>query len=541
MGNLAYSYLRFSTPEQATGDSRRRQLAMAEKYAAAHGLTLDQQLSFRDLGVSAFRSRNAREGALRAFLDAIDHGLVPRGSTLLVESLDRLSRDHLLTAQALFLQIVQAGVTLVTLMDNRAYSMESLSRNPLDLVVSLVIMMRANEESATKSLRIREAWAAKLAQSPPGIHTSRCPGWIRLDKAAGKFVVVEERAEVVRRIYRERLAGEGVQTIARRLNEELVPLFGHGNQRGKMWTRSFVRQLLQRPASIGTFVPCTTVHEDGVRRVLARDPIPNYYPAIIGKADWDRIQAQREAWSKHHRCDVPKTGRANLLARLAKCPFCFGPMTLTYSGDPNWRYYNCFRQYNGLGCSDRWVRYPGIEDAITRDIGLVIKGCPLPVHSREARRQILRSLQSNLHKLRKRRDQLIVEKAELLKAGRRGARGIEAVNAEIARLLEERRRMRSDRPRWLDVTLRSRLDELLTLGTALPLDRVKLNLALRALLIRVVIDWERGRLVFHWKHGGESSVPAWMEPQRTVQNPRRADKPRLGPGTRLPPLPEVVR
>ena len=103
MANIAFSYLRFSTAEQAAGDSRRRQLAMAEKYAANHHLRLDRQLSFRDLGVSAFRGRNAKEGALRAFLDAIEHNLVPENSFLLIESLDRLSRDRILAAQALFL------------------------------------------------------------------------------------------------------------------------------------------------------------------------------------------------------------------------------------------------------------------------------------------------------------------------------------------------------------------------------------------------------------------------------------------------------
>jgi hypothetical protein len=38
MAGIAFSYLRFSTPEQASGDSRRRQLAMAEKYAIDHHL-----------------------------------------------------------------------------------------------------------------------------------------------------------------------------------------------------------------------------------------------------------------------------------------------------------------------------------------------------------------------------------------------------------------------------------------------------------------------------------------------------------------------
>jgi len=41
----AYSYLRFSTPEQMKGDSFRRQTSMATAYAATHGLDLDLQLT----------------------------------------------------------------------------------------------------------------------------------------------------------------------------------------------------------------------------------------------------------------------------------------------------------------------------------------------------------------------------------------------------------------------------------------------------------------------------------------------------------------
>lgn len=96
----AYSYLRFSSAAQSWGDSRRRQTAMAERHAEAHGLALDRDLSFRDLGISAFHGRNVREGALRAFLDAVELGIIPQGSHLLVESLDRISRDEILSAPA---------------------------------------------------------------------------------------------------------------------------------------------------------------------------------------------------------------------------------------------------------------------------------------------------------------------------------------------------------------------------------------------------------------------------------------------------------
>ncbi len=49
----AYSYLRFSTPEQSLGDSFRRQTALAQEYALRHGLDLDTELTYRDLGISA--------------------------------------------------------------------------------------------------------------------------------------------------------------------------------------------------------------------------------------------------------------------------------------------------------------------------------------------------------------------------------------------------------------------------------------------------------------------------------------------------------
>src|ERR1700758_3473375 len=54
MTQRAYSYIRFSSPEQAKGDSLRRQTEAAEAYAKERGLSLDSSLTFRDLGISAF-------------------------------------------------------------------------------------------------------------------------------------------------------------------------------------------------------------------------------------------------------------------------------------------------------------------------------------------------------------------------------------------------------------------------------------------------------------------------------------------------------
>lgn len=116
-GPKAYSYIRFSTPEQALGDSKRRQVEEARAWAAAHGLRLDEELA--DEGVSGFRGANTRDdSALGAFLKAVHMGDVPQGSVLIVESLDRLSRDRILAAQNVLTSLLLAGVRIVTLPEN---------------------------------------------------------------------------------------------------------------------------------------------------------------------------------------------------------------------------------------------------------------------------------------------------------------------------------------------------------------------------------------------------------------------------------------
>src|SRR5262245_28390478 len=110
----AYSYLRFSTPEQAQGHSFERQYKAAKDYASKHGLDL-QDVSFQDLGVSAYRGSNVTEGALGQFIAAVDDGSVARGSYLLVENLDRLSRDRIMPALNRFSALLEKGVTVVTL------------------------------------------------------------------------------------------------------------------------------------------------------------------------------------------------------------------------------------------------------------------------------------------------------------------------------------------------------------------------------------------------------------------------------------------
>src|SRR5437763_647341 len=104
----AYSYARWSSGQQTGGDSLRRQLELSRDYASRNDLELDE--TFRDAGISAYRGRNRHEGALANFIAQIDAGTIKAGSYLLVESLDRLSRQEVLTALELFTGIIRRGI-----------------------------------------------------------------------------------------------------------------------------------------------------------------------------------------------------------------------------------------------------------------------------------------------------------------------------------------------------------------------------------------------------------------------------------------------
>src|SRR5687767_2336891 len=108
-----YSYVRFSSIKQAQGTGQRRQQDAAAAWCRGRGLELVRD--YQDLGISGFKGQNATEGALAAFLRGIEAGKVLPGATLLVENLDRLSRQKVNRAVELFLSIINRGVRVVTL------------------------------------------------------------------------------------------------------------------------------------------------------------------------------------------------------------------------------------------------------------------------------------------------------------------------------------------------------------------------------------------------------------------------------------------
>jgi hypothetical protein len=319
---IAISYARFSSAGQAVGDSLRRQSEAAEAYAAQNGLVLDKQLSFSDLGVSAYDQSNVRKGALGLFLKAIEAGRIPVGSTLIVESFDRLSRATPIDALGVFTDIINAGLTIVTLTQPpKSFSRESIQGNVFQLFEVLVDMHRANAESARKAGLVSSAWKNKKVRAQTGaIMTRRAPHWIDVevkeelskDAHAKRVATINAaRAAVVMRLVESAERGVGNHTLIRQLHEEKIPAWSSSGR----WQPSYIQKIMRNPALFGA------INLDG-------ELCENYYPALIDKNRYLRLQVLRSA-----RATTKATNRGgevvtNLFSGRLKCGYCGSAMNV---------------------------------------------------------------------------------------------------------------------------------------------------------------------------------------------------------------------
>jgi len=305
----AYSYIRFSSPQQRKGDSLRRQLAASEAYARQHKLTLDTTMNLRDLAVSGFHGKNAETGALKVFLDAVETGKVERGSYLLVENLDRLSRNKIGAALKLFLGILEQGIKIVSLMTGEMFDEDSIN-DTVKLIVALVVMSRAHEESVTKSSRSISTWDRRRAGLAKEKLTKRCPPWLRLADDRKKWTIIPERVKVVKEVYRMAKDGVGIMNIVRQLNKSGIPTFGGS----EAWRLTYVFKLLHWRAVIGEFQPRLT---RGDKRQPVGEPIKGYFPVIISEADFYAVQ-EALAYRRVHGRGRSGKSVANLFRGLLK-------------------------------------------------------------------------------------------------------------------------------------------------------------------------------------------------------------------------------
>lgn len=374
----AYSYIRFSTPGQANGDSLRRQTEASTAYAQKKGLILDDALDMQDLGLSAYKGVHRTHGALGVFLRLVEAGKVSPGSILIVEDLDRLSRQEPLTALDQFSLLIHSGIRIVTLSNGIEYDRQSIRENPGQLYLTMGEIIRAHQESELKSKRLKAVWKSKREDLQNGDSkrklTAKAPLWLKLSEDKTEFIQIPEAVQTIKRAFEMKLSGTGNVVIARILNQDPIawkpPISGRNKTGG--WRCAYITKILSYKAVIGEFQPCKMTKQEGKKKQYVPmpegKPISNYYPAII---DPDLFYAVQDHIKQNSILPGNAGGRTkkagNLFTYVIKCGRCKGAMHFINKGNTprGGKYLYCDASRRKLGtCNAKSIRYDEFERLI---------------------------------------------------------------------------------------------------------------------------------------------------------------------------------
>lgn len=267
----AYAYIRYSRAVQQTGDSENRQLTALDLFETSIGTPIAEVVY--DKGKSAFRGDNARSGNFKEMLDRMESGAIRKGDYLVVESIDRITRQRVLDGVELLQGILKKGINIYTTVDKKTYSYNDPSRDFENLLMISLIAKRANEESETKSDRLLSVWKTRKARAANGeviIKKGKSiPYGLRV--ANDKFVIHEEEQKEIKKLF-ELLLKFGMNTALIKINETS----------NKKWSNGSLNKIIKNKTVIG----CMATHrieytQEGKARKILTGYIENYYPNII--------------------------------------------------------------------------------------------------------------------------------------------------------------------------------------------------------------------------------------------------------------------
>ena len=205
-------YPRLSRDDELQGESNSisNQKQILESYARTHGFT-----NLRYYTDDGFSGVNFQRPGFQEMLADIEAGKV---ATVIVKDMSRLGRNYLQVGFYTDILFPQKGVRFIAINDN-VDSQTDGGDNDFTPLRNLFNEWMVRDTS--KKIR-----AVKRAKGMSGKPVTSRPVYGYLMGEDGRYIVDEEAAEVVRKIYSLCLAGNGPTKIARMLTEQQIPTPG---------------------------------------------------------------------------------------------------------------------------------------------------------------------------------------------------------------------------------------------------------------------------------------------------------------------------
>ena len=206
-----------------------------------------------------------------------------------------------------------------------------------------------------------------------------------------KWVVDDEAAEIVKRIYAMRVDRESVNDIALKLKRDkvLIPSRyaqqkGYKNPSKKavrgefLWDKSTVSKILTHQVYVGDVVNFCTYSKSYKLKCRFPNPKENWdvlkdvREAIIKRSVWESIQKTFNST----KCRKPKHVEKNMFAGFLKCSDCGANLNYKYTHDnPDNHYFSCLNKRNnsGLCGTTHHIRVDTLTELVTRHISEIVR------------------------------------------------------------------------------------------------------------------------------------------------------------------------
>ncbi|MBR0206865.1 MAG: recombinase family protein [Clostridia bacterium] len=309
-------------------------------------------------------------------LEDIDLGYI---SAVMVKDLSRLGRDYVSVGHYTDIYFPEHNVRFIAVND----MVDSADgENELAPFKNIMNEMYARDISrkVRSSHRLRGNMGVPLSQPPYGYKKD--------PDMKGRWIVDPEPAEVVRRIFRLFLEGNGVESIAHILQEDqvMIPLaywFSQGLKRGGRrshtdpcrWNMNTVWKILHQQEYCGDVINFKTCSKSFKNKKRLENPEENWkvfhdvHEPII---DWETFElVQSRLGNTKHRKPKPENGEKSIFTDLLVCADCGRKLWYHFNTSRGIRFFSCSNykgDYRGTCPQRHYIREDAIYEVVMLEL-----------------------------------------------------------------------------------------------------------------------------------------------------------------------------
>lgn len=368
---IAGLYFRLSQEDERQGESASidNQRTILRKYAEERGFEIHGE--YIDDGISGTTFQRPE---VQRLLDDAKTGVI---NTIIVKDLSRFGRNYIEVGQYIDYVFPAFGIRFIAIQDN--VDTENRDSGTMEM---MPIMNVFNEwHAANTSKKIRAVWKAKANEGV--FHGKKaCYGYIKSTNNKGTFMIDEEVAPIVVRIFEMYASGISPKRISEILNEENIPCpgqyafekLGHKGKPGdrRLWGQMTIASMLKNMEYIGHMpqLRSTSISYKNHKRYNKDQSewviVHNTHPAIISQDLWDKVREREKSVAQGRKT---ATGYTHPLSGFLFCAYCGCKMKLNSVGNNKYAF-NCgdHMRFGKAICFSHHISAKALEKIILDDI-----------------------------------------------------------------------------------------------------------------------------------------------------------------------------